>query len=77
MAFSITITKSTVVLRRNLRDMVFLDTLFPKACYPFDEKLQVSFFATKGTGADYVKKHFGIESEIVSYEEDYINRDRD
>lgn len=62
------VVKAIVVERRSGTDLIALTTTLPT---PFrdpemqHEPLYLDFHAAQGTGAEYVRKHFGIEPEIV------------
>lgn len=58
-----------IVLLTNGTDEVILSTDYPcsfcKEALPSQPNLQLSFHATKDTGAEYVRKNFDIEPEII------------
>ena len=62
------ILKATVVVQSGHGDNVSLTTDLPSP-YMCDEgtgvPLYLNFQCAKNQGADYVRKHFGIESDIV------------
>lgn len=64
----LTIVKATVLIGHGA-DRVNLHTTSPCSfvpeCIPEQPRLVVQFEATRGTGAEYVRKHFGIEPQVV------------
>ena len=56
--------KAQVVQGRGC-DKVLLITDLPNPTYPYARTLAVKFDAAADTGPDYVRKHFGIEPEII------------
>lgn len=64
MKIEMEIESVTVLVRENVMDVVCLKTNTPGASF-FEDKLTLQFFASKDTGADFVRRHFGIEPEIV------------
>lgn len=63
----IEITKIKILIYANHPDTVWLKTTLPNGMYPFsnDDRLDVKFDVTSGTGVDYVRKHFDIEPEVI------------
>lgn len=57
------ITSITVILDESA-DTVLVTTNLPGAVWPFKDTLVLKFNAAKDTGAEYVRKHFGIEPTI-------------
>lgn len=59
-----------LVLLSSVCDKVILETELPcpyvQAFLPSQPPLSVSFDATYDTGIDYVRKHFGIEPEVIN-----------
>lgn len=64
------ILKAVVVLNTNVMDSVVLYTdmpcPMPPAALPSQEPLALLFHAPYDGGAEYVRKNFGIEPEIVN-----------
>lgn len=59
------VTKALVLIGTE-EDTVLLTTTLPEACWPFEENVLLTMRAAKGTGEDYVKRHFpGIECEVI------------
>lgn len=58
------ITKITVILQSQGTDLVCIHTDCPAAVYG-KENMRMHFHAAHGTGAEYVRTHFGIEPEII------------
>ena len=59
--------KKVLILLTNGPDKVSIHTDLPSP-YPPEittAGLMIDFDATKGTGVDYVRKHFGIEPEVI------------
>lgn len=46
-------------------DTIFLMVDLPAATFPFNDSAMVSMSAAAGTGAEYVRTHFGMEPEII------------
>ena len=64
--FTLHIEKA-VVLITNGTDKVSLHTTLPSP-YPPEvttQNLMIDFDTRKGAGVDYVRKHFGIEPEVI------------
>lgn len=62
---NINITGATILLT-NGTDRIHLYTELPAPIVPFPkEKLTLTFEATIGTGAEYVRNVFGIEPKII------------
>lgn len=61
----IEIKEASVLLTRNGSDLVSLYIDLPSAIYPYDEGLALDFKAARGTGVEYVRKHFGIEPKVI------------
>lgn len=63
------INKATVLIGKYRADLVILHTDFPcpfvKEFCPQQENLGLQFETTKGNGAEYVRKNFGIEPEVI------------
>lgn len=63
------ITKAVVLCRKFGTDVVILTTEYPcpfvEGALPTQPPLQITFDATADTGADYVRKHFDMEPEII------------
>lgn len=68
---NLSITKAMVIVNSGA-DEVCLETTAPspyaEAFDPKQHPLTVTFKATKGTGADYVRENFGIEPEVIDTE---------
>jgi hypothetical protein len=64
----IRITEATVIETMGA-DKIFLKTSLPEATYPFRGKASLSMHAAKGTGADYVRRNFGLEPDIIVSDE--------
>jgi hypothetical protein len=64
------IKKILVIHRRNLDDMIFVETDLPNAFpkgFGYNETLSLEFHAEAGTAEDYVTKNFGrIPDEVIS-----------
>lgn len=58
------IISATVIIFEAKMDSVCLTTDLPGPV-AFEKNLTLLFFASKGTGAEFVRKHFRIEPEIV------------
>ena len=61
------ITGACVVRMHNGPDLVSLHTDLPSPFPPEVDTapLDLTFRVTRGDGLDYVKKHFGIEAELI------------
>lgn len=60
------ITGASVILQNNHADIVSLKTDLPSPVQGDSDCLDLQFRATIDTGAGYVRKHFGVEPEVVS-----------
>ena len=56
--------KSALVIINRGADEISLETNLPDPCWPYDDVLCLRFRAAKGTGADYVRKHFHPNPDI-------------
>lgn len=64
---SITVTHALVLLDHFGMDQIFLTTTLPSSIPKLsNEEVTFQFRAEADTGADYVKKHFGIDPEVRS-----------
>lgn len=55
-----------VLTREQGMDKVIINTYdLPSTVYPWDEKGSLTMDVAKGQGADYVKKTFGIEPQVI------------
>lgn len=66
------ITGASVVLQNNHADIVSLKTDLPSPTPGDSQCLDLQFRATIDTGVDYVRKHFGLEPEVVSTRKERI-----
>ena len=58
------IISATVFIFESRMDSICLMTDLPGAA-AFEKNLTLLFFAPKNTGADYVRKHFDLEPNII------------
>lgn len=54
-----------VVIITEATDKICLYTTLPSAVWPFEGPMVTTFEAAKGTGLEYVKKHFSLEPEVI------------
>ena len=54
-----------LVLTGSGADRVYITTDLPSPFPMYSEPLTFSFDVLNGTGKDYVKKHFGLNAEVV------------
>lgn len=60
------ILEAVVIKQRSGTDLVNLTATFPSAVIPYSsESLRLSFEATAGTGADYVRSILGVEPRVI------------
>jgi len=55
---AIGIEKVVVLQRRHTSDIIILHTRLPGATWPYKQPVCLQFEAAKGTGKEYVKRHF-------------------
>ena len=65
MEITLEIVRATVILRKNATDICILVTSLPSVI-DGNKKLRLSFETADGCGADYIKKHFGTEPEVIN-----------
>ena len=55
-----------VIIQGMGTDRVMLETDLPEACWPYDNKLSITFNAAQDTGPEYIALHFpNIPIEVV------------
>lgn len=62
----LTFTRVVVLVRKNEADIVWLHTEYPSASPGLSSApLVLQFTAGRGTGVEYVRQNFGLESEVI------------
>lgn len=59
----INVIKATVLVRPHFTDYIYLDTDLPSSVEKYPTTLRCE--QPKGTGADWVRKQFNIEPEVI------------
>jgi hypothetical protein len=65
-AITLNIVEAIVVTHdRGGPDTIILKTDMPGPVFPYEYPLELKITAAKGNGADYVRRHLGIEPEVI------------
>ena len=61
--------EKAAVLTGDGPDTILLETDLPSACWPYTDNADLKLIAAAGSGATYVREHFGLEPLVINVRE--------